>query len=145
MKVAAALIGQITLAGCGLISPAGTVVSPVEVRQNIQALDGKVVTVEGWIGRCDATNCGLYASLEDAELVEDWRPKDNGRPSDAWYAAMNRRVSIGGNAWFDFRVQFFAMSKVKVRGRIDSYCRTEGVFCFDRANELEPVQFYPFS
>lgn len=124
---------MLLLAGC-TFNPPDDAMSVKEVREQIHSLDGKSVAVIGWIDECYGLNCGLYESLDDARLVSE-----GSRQTDAWHAAMDRRLSIGLVDRIDFQAQFFQFKQVVIYGRVNSHCRQEGVFCFDRADDIQPT------
>ena len=139
MKARLALACLFGLSGCNPIAPAGPALTPPEVIADIHRLNGKVVHVEGWLGECNSLDCGLYASLEDAEIVEknDWHSLE-------WKAAMDRRLSIGPSPSIDFFWSYIlAKRKVTIRARVSDWCHQKNRFCFDRATDIDPIQVYP--
>ncbi|ALG60134.1 hypothetical protein VM77_09220 [Citromicrobium sp. JL31] len=126
------LAGAALLSG-GAFSVPSDAMSVEEVIANIEAFDGKDVTVHGWLGRCSGYDCGLFVSVEDAEMVE------NGETgSDEWLAAFDRSLRIGGGSAFDALASTMQFREVVIEGRASSECFQPNTFCFDRASDIEP-------
>ena len=73
-------------------------------------------------------------------MVEEGQPG-----SDAWLAAFQRSLRVGANGpfdWYAYRLQF---REVNIKGRLDDSCDKEGVACFDRASDLDPLSIRPVS
>ena len=130
---ASVLLFAVMLAACSLSPPEGAV-TVEQVRKNIFLWDGKNVQVSGWLGECGGLDCGLYQTLEDAKLVSagDYH-------SDAWKAAMRRRLSIGYDENFDLVAGFFQFQRVIVTGRVNSLCSRPDIGCTDRADDIRPI------
>ena len=134
------LAGVALLTGCAFSAPSDAM-SVEEVIADIEVLDGKVVTVRGWLGQCGGYDCGLFASLDDARIVER-----GDHESGEWLAAMDRRLGIGPNDSFDAMASMMQFQEVIVRGKVDATCITGrdpdhpnfGFMCFDRASDIEP-------
>lgn len=97
-----------------------------EIVPRIDELDGRTVSVAGYLSKCGGYDCTLYRNEED---VEAWR-----RIMDAIHA--KQRVSmpdppaltIGSGANFDFdaKAARFANRYVVITGTMTNKCRFEG-------------------
>ncbi|WP_229956248.1 hypothetical protein [Parasphingorhabdus litoris] len=101
-------------------------------------MNGTAVVVRGWLGICSGNDCGLYQTLDDAKLVAD-----GDHLSDAWAAAMDKRLSIGTDTYFDMVAYHLQFKEVVIRGTVNDHCRNGITFCFDRAGDIDPetIQF----
>jgi hypothetical protein len=108
---------------------AGPTERPLSVRQvieNAQALDGREITVAGWIQACRHLSCSLHASAEEA-----------GRERPVYF------LSIGRSGWFDAFARRNAPARIALRARVDARCITDpasGIIaaCTDRPASLDP-------
>lgn len=119
MSVRAAILLLLpAVGGCALAVP-DDAYSVEEVIADISsaesALDGKTVAVHGWLGQCGGLDCAIYQSLEDAELVAN-----GDTDSEEWFAAMDRRLAIGGGDAFDATAMAMQFSEVIVYGEINA-------------------------
>jgi len=139
----AALSGLgLTLAGCAFSVPddAYTVTA---VKQDISApnsaLDGRRVTIIGWLGDCGGNDCAIYPTAEDAAIVA---AGDHSKPE--WQAAMDRRLSIGFDEDFDLRASVMEHSRVVVTGVVNAQWHRQqedgglSAVCLDRCDDIRP-------
>jgi hypothetical protein len=120
----------------------------------INDLDGKTVTVAGYLAECAGYECRLYA---------DRAGKDR---HDRWFAEMRRlkrwpeaapppTVGIGSNSWecqqnrtdecvfeFDRKAVSFNDNYVMITGRVWNRCRDEQGLpgCTDRSTDIWPTE-----
>ena len=98
-----------------------------EVMENAEALDGREISVSGWVQECHSLSCSLYASRREARRQE---PR-------YW-------LSIGSSPWFDAFARRNAPARVTLRARFDARCVSDpadGVIalCADRVRSLDPL------
>ena len=137
------LAGAVLLAGCAFSQPAD-VLTVEEVIQDISStdskLDGKTISIQGWLGSCGGTDCALYATSEDADVVGRGYSR-----SDEWSAAMDRRLSIAADDKFDGTAFFMQSSEVIVRGKINATWHAPPdesgtqFGCLDRCDDITPI------
>ena len=129
----ATFITLCALGGCGY-APINVdeVLTVPQVAEHIHYLDGKIVTVEGWLGKCAGYDCHISPSHDDMYtiVVVDYH-------SEKWSAAMDRSLSIGGSEAFDQVAAPLQFSKVRIKARINDRCWS--LACTDRADILEPI------
>jgi hypothetical protein len=142
-------------AGVGVLLALGTVAcgtapdEPITVDEfitDIDRLNGRTVSVTGYLGECYANSCRLYRNKAESDDVD--------RSMSAMRAALDEgatdvsgfpfpshpAVSIGpGSGVFDVLTYFYAGGYVVVTGKASSRCRSEGRICFDRVGDIDPV------
>ena len=143
MRIAALLAMISALGGCTFSAP-DDAYSVEEVLSDISSneshLDGKVVSVRGWLGECGGTNCGIFQSLSDARKVSQYRTL----PDEEWMPAFDRSLSIGGNGAFDQRAMFMQFSEVVITGEINATWKAPpddsgmSFGCLDRCDDIRP-------
>jgi hypothetical protein len=124
---------------------------PITVEEfitQIDRLNGQTVSVTGYISECQGYNCLLYRNKAESDEVD--------RAMSAKRAALaegatdvsgfpvpsHPAVSIGAGSrfsFFDLRASFYANSYVVITGQASNLCYAEGMACFDRAADLEPI------
>lgn len=137
------LLALATMA-CDTASPKPVTVD--EFIEEIDRLNGQTVSVTGYLGECYALSCPLYRSKKESD--------DTDRAMSAMRAALDKgvtdvsgfpfpnhpSVSIGpGSQFFDFLTYFYSDGYVVVTGKASNRCRSEGVACFDRVGDIDPV------
>ena len=138
-RSAIALLLAIAGSSCGP-APPQRVLTVEEVVPRIDALNGRTVSVTGYLPRCAGYDCILFRTKAD---------------SDAWDRAMtalrtDRRVpipdvpmlGIGSRRDFDFDAQAapFTNAYVVITGTVTNMCRFEGKpACTDRSTDLNPT------
>lgn len=137
----------LALAGsaCGSASSERAVTVDEFIAQ-IDQLNGKTVSVTGYLGECYVYSCSLYRSKQESDDVD--------RAMSAMRAALDEgvtdvsgfpfpshpAVSIGsGSQFFEMLTDFYAGGYVVVTGKASNRCRSEGRACFDRGGDLDPV------
>jgi len=133
--------------GCGAASST----KPIKVDEfitQIDRLNGQTVSVTGYIPECQVYSCGLYRNKAESDEVD--------RAMSAIHAALaegatdvsgfpfpnHPAISIGTGSrfsFFDLRASFYANSYVVITGKASNHCLSEGRFCFDRAEDLDPI------
>jgi hypothetical protein len=137
MKRFLPLAAILALAACAKPVPTENV-STADVIDNIHAWNGKVVTVEGWLGECQGYNCGIFPALTDARVVVSGNYQ-----TDEWRDAMNRSLSIGSADGFDETAAPLQFKRVRLKARVNDECWPAN--CTDRANILEPISIEALS
>ena len=124
---------------------------PITVEEfiaQIDQLNGQTVSVTGYISECQANSCSLYRNKAESDEVDramsvmraalaEGATDVSGLPFPSHPA-----VSIGSGSrfyFFDFRASFYANSYVVITGQASNRCYVEGMACFDRAADLEPI------
>jgi hypothetical protein len=112
-----------------------------DVIADIDALNGKTISVAGYLGECAGYECALFENEEGKRrydrLIADLR---RGQRS-ALAEPANLGIGSGANFEFDRRAGPFRNSYVVITGRATSDCRHRGVStCTDRSTDLEPTE-----
>jgi hypothetical protein len=133
MRGAALLLcSSMAMAGCN-----SAPVEPVTVtkaRDNIHTWNGRIITVQGWLGNCQGYDCGIYPTLPEAKSVMSDDPH-----SSQWQSAMNRRLSIGTAYDFDEKAAPLQFQQVSIQAVLSDVCRGWDRGCTDRAPDLVPL------
>ena len=104
---------------------------PLSVQQVVEqaeALDGREITVSGWIHECRPRGCALYGSRKDVD-------------NDSSFF-----LSIGPSAWFDEWAEEYGSRRITFRARLDAFCIIDDPrpdiirVCADRAPTLQPIR-----
>jgi hypothetical protein len=139
--------------------------TPSEVVKSIQRLNGRTITVAGYLGNCAGYDCALYTDATQAKLAADWfkrlhvamRNHDRRNlpeePADSWH---KYSLGIGSGDWqchqrrtdddclsaFDRKAAPFQNSYVLITGRATKMCRDEHgePGCIDRSTDLFPTE-----
>jgi len=112
------------LAAAPVLAETLTPLSVVEVMTRKAELDGKVVTVRGWLDRCANLSCGLYPTREAAR-------SSGNRPF----------LSIGASPVVDNHLDLVRNAEVVIEARFDAKCVPPSDYiCLDRVPELDPVR-----
>jgi hypothetical protein len=108
-----------------------------EVHRYAWELHGKITDIRGWLPKCKAIDCTLFASKSDAQAFWKVRSKP-------------RLLEIGPSRQFDSFVAGKLPAEIVLRAKVDATCiepRTvirNGqkliMICVDRVNELTPVK-----
>ena len=143
MRATTVPILLVSLTGCAEASPTADgenelvgIVTPAQVGANIHDWDGQIVTVEGWLGRCEELNCMLYSDPADRRILEQ-----GGEWSTAQEHALRRTLSVGADDTFDASALPLQNSRVRIRGRVNDMCWPAN--CSDRAPDIEPLSIQP--
>lgn len=125
-----------SLAACGAPTPPSLPADPppnhpVDVNlviKNIHVWDGKIVTVDGWLGICAGRDCAIFSDAERAgrRNMEDWKSG----------------LSIGSAPGFDAKAKPLQLSRVLLKARINDDCFPAK--CLDRADVLQPIEIQPW-
>lgn len=100
----------------------------LQVLENREKLDGKLVTVRGWLPRCEGYDCLLYDSQEAAE-------------ADLSDKRSHRYLGIGDSPEFDKNVAGQLPAFVVLRAKFDAECvEPSGWICLDRVADLTQVK-----
>jgi hypothetical protein len=97
----------------------------IEVLQkNVADWDGRVVVVDGWLGKCKGDDCGIFESKEAATRVDS--------------VIFDGRIPIGATDEFDRAAEKLQFSRVLLKARINKEC-FNNTGCKDRADVLQPI------
>jgi hypothetical protein len=107
--------------GCVSLRSAGAL-TVAEVTSSIVQLDGKTVTVRGWLDVCQHLSCGLFPSKEAA--------------IERQYG--DQMLSIASTPDFDDQAEGRGPAEVLLVARVSADFRTKYI-CMDRAHELQPI------
>ena len=134
-------LAALAMTSCITSSPAGRVWSVRQVIENQDALDGRVITVRGWVRYCERLGCALYDSRAEERLDRD--PDRGPGPGDPY--GLGFHLSIGGYPWFDEQAHLNAPSYVVMVAKVDGRCMNdpkEGIIaaCTDRPDTLVPIR-----
>ena len=137
VRSAAVLLGAVIGSSCHRAEPQ-EVLTVEEVVPRIDELDGRMVSVAGYLPKCSGYTCLLLRNKEDAD---DWH-----RAMAAVYANEPfekpdfPELAIGMAANFDAKAAPLTNSYVVITGTITNGCRFEGKpACLDRGADLEPL------
>lgn len=139
MSFARTVLLTLVFAVTGCAKPAPLMpVSVQDVIDNIHAWNGKIVTVDGWLGKCGGLDCHIHPTLADAKTIAliDYS-------NDAWKGAMDRAVGIGYDSKFDQTAEPLQLTRVLLKARVSDRCRGWFVGCTDRAPDLTPISIQP--
>lgn len=135
---AAVAIGLTLSTSCG-VPVSQTVLTVEELVPRIDELDGRFVSVTGYLPVCQGYTCILYRTKRDFDESER-----------AWAAYHRDRkaklpdfpvlgVGSGANFEFDEKAAAFVGRYVVITGTVTNYCRFEGKpACTDRTTDLKP-------
>ena len=132
------------LGSCAFSAPSDALtVSEVlaDISSDNSRLDGKIVSIEGFLTECSPLSCSIYSSLEDAEKVAAYHEL----PENEWMPAYGRGLAIGrGSDAFEIRVQLMGFSKVTVVGEVNAAWKAPpddsgtSYGCLDRCDDIRP-------
>jgi hypothetical protein len=121
--------------------------TPEEVVKDIDKLNGRTVSVTGYLADCSGYDCVLFTDEKQAELARSWMIRFQAaakahkpfteRPIDSWYV---NSLGIGSGNEFDQKAAPFRHSYVLITGKVTNRCRWKGEpGCTDRSTDLEPL------
>lgn len=123
---------------------------PLTVDQTISQIDllnGRTVSVVGYLSECEANSCLIYRNKAEADDVDHAMTtmraamKAGVKDVSGFPFPNHPALGIGSGSqysFFDLRASFFANGYVVITGRVSNACRSKNVICFDRSSELEP-------
>ena len=119
----------LVLGGCAT-SPQERPLTVQQVVERAEALDGREITVSGWIEECWPRGCVLYASRKEASKELPYF------------------LSVGPSQWFDTFAARHTPGRVTLRARFNAHCITDPgtgaiAVCADRVSNLEPIRVLP--
>jgi hypothetical protein len=129
----------IAVASCGPAAPQ-EVLTVDEVVPRIDALNGRTVSVAGYLPHCGGYTCILYRTREEAEEVDRGiAALRAGEPLNIPdFPALS--IGIGPNWDFDAKAGPFEARYVVITGTITNECRFQGKpACMDRGPDLKPT------
>jgi hypothetical protein len=136
---AAILLFGIAAASCGPAAPQ-EVLTVDEVVPRIDALNGRTVSVAGYLPHCSGYTCILYRTRVEAEEVDRGiAALRAGEPLNIPdFPALS--IGIGPNWDFDRKAAPFEGRYVVITGTISNECRFRGKpACMDRGPDLKPT------
>lgn len=146
MRPALVLLGAMIGTSCGSEPPQVLTVDQVVPR--IHELDGRMVRVAGYLPACDAYDCTLYRTKEDADELDrallTLGTKAAPVPN---FPALG--IGTGTNFDFEAKAAPLANGYVVITGAITDECRPElpGLegqnACLDRGPDLQPAAIAP--
>jgi len=119
---------------------------------NIDALNGQVIRVSGYLGTCFGYDCVLFRNQNEkaqwdrvmAQLAV--RARDYRAPVPVIPDLPMLGIGSGENFEFDRAAAHYNNSYVVITGRVTNVCRYHGVqACTDRSTDLEPTQIARWS
>lgn len=141
------LILALALVACG----STTQRKPITVDEflaQIDQLNGRTVTVTGYLGECDPLSCMLYRNEAESKAVDRAMTvmraaiEEGGTDVSAFPFPDHPSISIGPgdpDSFFDWRAFFYANGYVVITGKATNQCRSKDALCFDRAGDLQPA------
>ena len=143
MKRAWLFVVAALLAGCGKSPLLDRPVSVAEVVDNIDALNGKIVTVRGYLGTCAGSDCEIFVNRADsAKWWGNFAKASAGEHVEDEHVVY---LSIGSSVDFDRKAAPLQNRRVTVIGTVSNHCRRGflGLFkrnvCTDRADDIRPI------
>jgi len=118
-----------------------------QVISQIDLLNGRTVSVVGYLSECESNSCRLYRNKAEADEVDRAMTairaaSEAGSKDVSGFPFPNHpALGIGSGSrysFFDLRASFFAKGHVVITGKVSNACRSKNVICFDRSSELEP-------
>ena len=149
MRTRLALAALFALLGCTKAAPAVQTVAEIEPR--IHALNGKTVSVGGYLGECAGFECRLFVDKAGWDkfvasangTMEAIRRHNRGEKVDpsALLFTEPQHLGIGSGAGFDQKAAGLTQRYVVITGRITDECRgpNNEPGCIDRSTDLEPT------
>jgi hypothetical protein len=142
-------LGLSTLA-CGP-APESEPMAITDVIARIDALNGQMIRVAGYLGYCGGYECHLYRSVSDKARADRYIqaisvPRERRRIPPAASYPPELGIGPGENFEFDRRAAPYNNSYVVITGRVTNACRYHGESaCTDRSTDLEPTQIARWS
>ena len=129
-------------AACGIScgsKEAQTVLTVEELIPRIHQLNGRTVSVAGYLSRCGGYDCTLYRSKADADQVDRSMIPLPGGDLPPFVDVAMLGIGTGTNFDFDAKAAPFTNSNVVITGTVTNECRFDGKpGCTDRGPDLEP-------
>lgn len=143
-RAAVGLLLAIATTACDSASPKPVTVD--EFIAQLDRLDGRTVSVIGYLGECYVYSCHLYRNQNESDDVDRAMSTmraalDEGvRDVSGFQFPNHPAVSIGaGSQFFDIQTDFYAGGYVVITGKASNRCRSGKYACFDRAGDLDPM------
>ncbi|MHA6769482.1 hypothetical protein [Sphingobium ummariense] len=146
IRYAAGLLFAVATIACGP-APSKKSLTVDQVVAQINNLNGKTVSVSGYLSRCEADDCLLYRNKAESDDVDRSmstmrKAIDAGASDVSGFKFPNHPalgIGVGSPfSFFDLRASLFENSYVVITGKVSNACRLKGAICFDRSSELEP-------
>lgn len=146
-------LGASTLS-CGR-APESEPLAITDVIARIDALNGQMIRVAGYLGDCGGYECRLYRSVSDKARADRYiqalsvvahQPRERRRIPPAAMMPPALGIGPGENFEFDRRAAPYNNGYVVITGRVTNACRYHGLpACTDRSTDLEPTQIARWS
>lgn len=145
-RCGAGFLLAVATVGCGS-APSKKPLTVDQVISQIDKLNGRTVSIVGYLSRCEGYDCRLYRNKAESDDVDRSmtamrKALDAGASDVSGFSFPNHpALGIGTGSrysFFDLRASFFANGYVVVTGKVSNACRSKNVVCFDRSSELEP-------
>ena len=142
----AGLLFALATVSCGP-APSKKPMTVDQVISQIDKLNGRAISVVGYLSRCEVYECRLYRNKAESDDVDRSmsamrKALDAGARDVSGFRFPNYpALGIGPGSrysFFDLRASFFANGYVVITGKASNACRSKRVFCLDRGSELEP-------
>jgi len=104
-----------------------------EIIADPSKFDGKTVTVEGWLFKCQDLDCVIFPSKKDLDIMSNVEMPEAFKKADSVYKLHG--VSIGYNANFDHDAKPLQGRHVLLTAKVNA---AEWGGCLDRCAALEP-------
>lgn len=109
-----------------------------EVVLRINELNGKTVSVAGYLPKCGVYDCTLYRSKAEYEQLTRVRAYPIRSKGGSILGIPS--LSVGaGRFYFDALAWLYWGRDVVITGAISNKCRIKGHFCLDRVGDLSPT------
>jgi hypothetical protein len=140
LRLSAVLLLALAGAACGS-AQSRRVLTVEEAVPRIDELNGRTVSVTGYLPKCYVYDCTLYRTKADADAWD--RAVADARANKRFHFPDNPSLGIGtGGKGFEFDAKAapFTKSYVVITGTITNKCRIDGKpSCTDRGPDLEPA------
>ena len=105
----------------------------------IDELNGRTVSVAGYLPRCGGYTCVLYRTKEDADATDRAIAAVHANQPSEWPEVPSIGIGMGTDFDFDPKAAPFTPGYVVITGTITNECRFEGKpACTDRGTDLKP-------
>lgn len=94
-----------------------------------------VVTVEGWLGECQGSDCSLWP---DSRTMHAFYASESGTPE--WSENYEQSLSIGFDKDFDAAAEPLQGTNVRIIGRVDRTCARQIATCLGRPAHIHPIK-----
>lgn len=126
-------------ASCGSLKPQ-TVMTVEEVIPRIDELNGRSVSVAGYLSKCAGYDCILYRTKADSDAMDRFMAAVHAPQRLPFPDAPMLGIGSGTNFDFDAKAASFTNDYVVITGSITNECRFKGKrACLDRGPDIKPT------